>query len=204
MKTTPYRQWRLEDLVLAKVKGFLAWLTKVNHLFFIPICFPLFDVCDVCFCCYLHLPHKIMYFLCPILIPNCRPRVCVNVYIFSYGFISTTSIAMDIDNIFRLPNMCQYFLLNPIIPKPCCCMGIIWNHAREIKPYIRYQCLNPSDGCKFVFFVCLNPSDGCKFLFFKVEIAFCLAPRGLELAQICQAHRRPIFTNTIALKNMNQ
>ena len=43
-------------------------------------------------------------------------------------------------------------------------------------------------------FFCLNPRDGCKFLFFKVEISFYLAPRGLQLAQICQGHKRPVFT----------
>ena len=55
-----------------------------------------------------------------------------------------------------------------------------------------------------VFVSSLNPSDGCNFLFFKVEIAFCLDPRELQLARICQAHKQPVFTNTMALKNMNQ
>ena len=98
--------------MLAKVKGFLSWLAKVHHilcsprsrdfrhgplryvdLFFIPICFPLFDVWHVCCCCYFHLPHQIIYLLCPILIPNCRPRVFVNVYRFSY--ISTAHISFS-------------------------------------------------------------------------------------------------------------
>ena len=97
-------------------------LLRYANLFFIPICFPLFDVCC---CCYLYFPHQIIYFVCPVLIPDCHPRVCVNVYRFSYGFISTVSIPIDIGNLFRLPNMCQYFLLNPIIEKPCCCTGIL-------------------------------------------------------------------------------
>ena len=116
------------------------WHSPLRYasLLFIPICFPLFDVCDVCFWSYLHFPHQIIYFLCPVLIPDCRPRVCVNVYIFSYGFISTAPIAMATENIFWLPNMCRYFLLNPIIFKPCCCTRILWNPGREIKPYIIY------------------------------------------------------------------
>ena len=56
---------------------------RYASLFFIPICLSLFDVCDACYCCYLHLPHQIIYFLCPILIPDCHPRVCVNAYRFS-------------------------------------------------------------------------------------------------------------------------
>ena len=130
--------------MLAEVKGFMAWPTKVHQilcsprsrdfrhgplrytiLFFIPICLPLFDVCNACCCCYLHFPHKIIYFLCPVLILDCRRRVCVYVYIFSYGFISIVSIAMDIGNLFQFPNMCQYFLLNPIIAKPYYCTTIL-------------------------------------------------------------------------------
>ena len=133
-------------------RDFRYGLLSYAGLFFIPICLPLFDVCDVWCCCYFHLPHQIIYFFCHILIPDCHPRVCVNVYRFSYSFISTMSISIDIGNLFRFPNMCQYFLLNPIIEKPCCFTGILWNHAWEIKPYIRSYYLNPSDGCKFVFF----------------------------------------------------
>ena len=35
------RQWRLEDLVLAKVKGFLAWPAKVIQSIFYPHLFAL-------------------------------------------------------------------------------------------------------------------------------------------------------------------
>ena len=55
-----------------------------------------------------------------------------------------------------------------------------------------------------VFVFGLNPSDVCNFLFLKVEIAFYIAPRELQLAQVCQAHKRPFFTNMMALKNMNK
>ena len=34
----------------------------------------------------------------------------------------------------RFPNMCWYFLLNPIIAKPGCCTRVLWNPAREICP----------------------------------------------------------------------
>ena len=119
---------------------------RYANLFFIPICLSLFDVCDACCCCYLHLPHKIIYFLCPILILDCRPRVCVSVYKFSYSFISTAPIVMDIGNIFLFANMCQYFLLNQ-------------------KPYMRNQTLyhilvfKPKQWMEVCVFLCLNPSD---------------------------------------------
>ena len=76
-------------------------------LFFIPICFP----CDVCCCYYLHLPHQIIYLLCPVLKPDCRPRVCVNVYRFSQGFISIAPIAMAIDILFNCPICADIFFL---------------------------------------------------------------------------------------------
>ena len=114
-KIASCRQWRLGDLVLAKVNGFSAWPARYTNLFFIPICLPLFDVCNVCCCCYLHFPHQIIYFFFPILIPDCHPRVCVSVYKFSYSFISTMTIVMAI---FQFVNMCRYFILNPLISKP--------------------------------------------------------------------------------------
>ena len=150
-KKLPADNGGLKILCSPRSRDFRHISLRYASLFFIPF-FPLIW----CMWCMLLLlfafPHQIIYFLCPVLIPNFHPRVCVNVYRFSYGFISTMSIATDIGNLFRLPKMYWYFLLNPIIEKPCCCTGILWNHAREIKPYIRYYCLNPSDGYKFVFF----------------------------------------------------
>ena len=133
-KIATCRQWRLllpadnggsEILCSPRSRDFRHGPLRYASLFFIPICFPLFDVCDVYCYCYLHFPHQNIYLLCPILIPDCCPRVCMNVYRFSYGFISIVSIAMDIDNLFRLPNMCRYFLLNPIIAKPYYCTTIL-------------------------------------------------------------------------------
>ena len=97
----------LKIFCLPRSRDFWHGSLRYAGLFFIPICFPLFNLCDVCCCCYLHFPHQILYFLCPILIPDCHPRVCVNVYGFSYGFISTVSIEIDIGNLFRFANMCR-------------------------------------------------------------------------------------------------
>ena len=40
-KIVSYKQWRLGDLVLAKVKGFPTWLTKVRRSIFHPHLFSL-------------------------------------------------------------------------------------------------------------------------------------------------------------------
>ena len=77
-----YRQWRLKILCSPRSRNFWHGSLRYTNLFFIPIFFPLFDVCDVCFFCYFHFPHQIIYFFCHILIPDCHPRVCVNVYRF--------------------------------------------------------------------------------------------------------------------------
>ena len=81
---------------------------RCASLFFIPICL----LCDVCCFCYLHLPHQIIYFVCPILIPDyCRPRVCVNVYRFSQGLVSIAPIAMAIGIFFYFPICADIFFL---------------------------------------------------------------------------------------------
>ena len=109
-KKASCRLWRLEDLVLTKVKGFSAWLAKVCQSIFHSHLFSLFYVCDVCCCCYLHLPHQIIYFLCPDVL-GCHPRVCVNVYRFSWGFISITQITMAIEIFFDCPICADIFFL---------------------------------------------------------------------------------------------
>ena len=80
---------------------------RYASLFFIPICFPLFDVC----CCYLHLLRQIIYFFFPILIPDYHPRVCVNVYRFSQGFIFIALIAMAMGIFFDCPICADIFSL---------------------------------------------------------------------------------------------
>ena len=126
---------------------------RYASLFFIPICFSLFDICDACCCCYLHLPHQIIYFVCLVLIPDCRPRVCGSVYKFSYSFISTVSIVMAIGNIFLFANMCRYFLFNQ-------------------KTYMRNQTLYQ--------ILVFKPKRWMQVCVFLGGNCFCLAPSGFQ------------------------
>ena len=47
-----------EILCSPRLRDFWHGSLRYAGLFFIPICFPLFDVCDVCCFCYLHFPHQ--------------------------------------------------------------------------------------------------------------------------------------------------
>ena len=63
-----------EILFSPRSRDFQHGPLRYARIFFIPICLP----CHVCCCWDLHLPHKIIYFLCPVLIPDYyHPRVCV-------------------------------------------------------------------------------------------------------------------------------
>ena len=81
-KQLPSNNGGSKILCLPRSRDFCHGLLRYAGLFLIPMCFPLFDVCNVCCFCYLHFPHQIIKLLCPLLIPDCHPRVSVNVYRF--------------------------------------------------------------------------------------------------------------------------
>ena len=79
-KQLPADNGGLEILCSPRSRDFRHGSLRYVGLFLIPICLPLFDVCDVCCCCYLHLPHQIvdvivtsecihLYILC--IVPRC-------------------------------------------------------------------------------------------------------------------------------------
>ena len=175
--------------MLAKVKIFLAWPTKVHQSIFIPICFPLFDVCYVMLLpLFSFATSNYILLVPPVIIPNyfllrvcvnvyrfsegfisiapsliwcmpcmflllfsfttsnyillvtpvlildyCHLRVCVNVYRFSEGFISIAPIAMAMGIFFNCPICAVIFFLILELQNL-----VLWNPAREIKPYNRY------------------------------------------------------------------
>ena len=132
--------------------------------FFFPyLMYAMYVVSVICIC------HIKLYFVAIFNTRLLSKGLCECLYIF-IGFRFHCTDCNGYRHLFRLPNMCRYFLLNPRIAKPGCCTRILWNPAREIKPY-QILVFKPNWWMQACVFWCLNPSDGCKFVFFKVEIA---------------------------------